>query len=105
VKEATLHIKGHRAEDIVIDGQAPVLLDAAVLLTKTRGEDFGHMLVLGSADTMGRMLVNLFRWSVRMDPQAAYTLERAAEDIVEVAKAHRGNQAPSWAEDGPESVN
>jgi hypothetical protein len=103
MKEAILHIVDDHPDDIHIDGQTPVPLDAFVLLTKTRGKDFGHMLIFGNADTMGRMIVNLYRWSIRQDPDAAHTLGQAAADILEIERAMRGKPLVAIT-GGPETV-
>lgn len=105
MKEITLHVDDKRPDDIHIDGADAVPIEAFLLLTKTRGQDFGHMLVFGGADTMGRMLVNLFRWAVRQDPDSAYTLARAAEDIVEIERVAKGRPLPEGFDAGPMTVN
>jgi hypothetical protein len=102
MKETTIRNVDGKPESIAFDGEAPVPLEAYVLLTKAKGRDEGHMLVFGGAEVLGRMLVNLFRWAVRRDPEAAYTLARAAEDILEIEKAARGRPFPDA--EGPMTV-
>jgi hypothetical protein len=104
LNEAILHLKDGRPEDIHIDGQAPIPLDAFLLLTKARGENFGHMLVFGGAETLGQMIVNLYRWAIRQDPEAAHTLGQAAADILEIERAARGKPLPAGFDGGPETV-
>lgn len=105
LKEATIHIVDGKVDDIHFDGQEGMDIDAFLLVTHRRNVEEGHFLAYGSSDRVGKMLYNFYLNCLRNDYlELGETLEKVARDILDVARAARG-QPWSQLMDRVEPVN
>jgi hypothetical protein len=95
MREATIHIVDGKVDDIHFDGQEGMGIDAFLLITHRRNVEEGHFLAFGSSERVGKMLYNFYLNCLRNDCwELGETLELVARDILEAAKAARGQAWP-----------
>jgi hypothetical protein len=95
MREATIHIVDGKVDDIHFDGQEGMEIDAFLLITHRRETEEGHFLAFGSSERVGKMLYNFYLNCLRNDCwELGDTLELVARDILELARAARGNPFP-----------
>jgi hypothetical protein len=95
MREATIHIVDGKVDDIHFDGQEGMGIDAFLLITHRRNVEEGHFLAFGSSERVGKMLYNFYLNCLRNDCwELGETLELVARDILEAAKAARGQPWP-----------
>lgn len=89
--EITIHLDaGSHPIDIHFDGGQGTPIAAFVLLTAVPVEPMAsHIICFGNSDTVGRLLISLWRNSVEKDPTGAWVIEQAARDIICAAEANR----------------
>ncbi len=89
--EITIHLdSGAHPIDIHFDGGQGTPIAAFVLLTAVPVEPMAsHIICFGNSDTVGRLLISMWRNSVEKDPSGAWVIEQAARDIIDAADSHR----------------
>jgi hypothetical protein len=91
MKKLELTLEGNMPKDIRIDENAPMDLDAFLLVTHRKGIDEGHFLAFGGSDKIGKMLYNLYLNCIREQAwEIGHVMEQVASDILAVAKLARG---------------